>query len=87
MQMINVTTRTLEPTDHKPKRVRVKTSEGLEAEYPWDHAHDAPEVHENAALKATQMTHQGSTVTMQRIGSGPMGYTFRALIEDAPATI
>lgn len=80
MRQITINTRTLPPTNTEPKRVRVRTSEGVEADYPWDHSHDAPEVHENAARQAAVMGDPAAPVTLHRTGSGPMGYTFRALI-------
>jgi hypothetical protein len=85
MRAITITTRTLEPTDTKPKRVRVKTSDGLDAEYPWDHAYDAPEVHEHAALKAARLGNPAATATAYRLVTAAMGYTFRVHIEDPTA--
>lgn len=80
MRSAIIHTRTLPPTQDKDKRVRVRIDDGTLAEYAWDHAYDAPEVHERAARKAVLASNPGAEVTITRKGSDAMGYTFRALI-------
>jgi hypothetical protein len=79
----NIATRTLAPTSAQPKRVHVASAEGTEVTAPWDHSHDAPAVHESAARRVAELEHQGRTVTLQRISSQAMGYTFRVLVGES----
>lgn len=80
MHAYTIYTRTMPPTDTTDKRVSLDTEEGTHVVYPWDHAYDAPEVHENAALKVAEMENPGRQVTVQRTGSSALGYTFRATV-------
>jgi len=83
MHSYNIQTRTLPPTETKGKRVHVDSAAGLSATHPWDYAYDAPEVHENAARKVAEAENPGEQITLQRIDSGTMGYTFRAIVGEA----
>lgn len=83
MRAYNIQTRTLPPTERKDKRVHVDSALGLSATHPWDQRYDAPEVHENAARKVAEAECPGEKITLQRIDSGAMGYTFRAIIGEA----
>lgn len=80
MPAYNIQTRTLPPTSTEAKRVHVDSALGLSATYPWDHAYDATEVHENAARKTAEAENPGKKVTLYRVDSRAMGYTFRAVI-------
>lgn len=79
MQSVTLTTRTLPPTENQGKRVRVISANGTVADYPWDFAYDAPEMHEHAARKVAEMENPGEPVTVRRTGSDAMGYSFRAV--------
>lgn len=80
MQSVHIITRTLTPTDTADKRVAVKSKNGTQAVFPWDHRYDDPEVHENAARKVAEQENPGQEITMQRVDTNALGYTFRALI-------
>ncbi len=80
MRSVTITTRTLPPTDTQGKRVRVKSQDGTVADYPWDHRFDTPEMPEHAARTLAVLGTPNEPVTVQRIESNAMGYTFRALI-------
>jgi hypothetical protein len=85
MRTVRITTRTLEPTLTRDKRIRVRSADGTVADYPWDHRYDAPEAHQEAARKVAVMENPNQEITMQRTGSDAMGYTFRAIIGRAEA--
>lgn len=80
MHAYKIQTRTLPPIESKGKRVHVDSAAGLSTTHPWDHAYDAPEVHENAARKVAEAENPGEKITVQRIGTNAMGYTFRVII-------
>lgn len=80
MPAYNIQTRTLPPTSTEAKRVHVDSALGLSATYPWDHAFDAPEVHENAARKTVEAENPGEKITLYQVDSGALGYTFHAVI-------
>lgn len=80
MKMTRIHTRTLPPTETKDKRVRVRSEAGTEADYPWDHRYDAPEMHYHAARKVAVMENPNQEITMFKVADTNMGYTFRAVI-------
>jgi hypothetical protein len=83
MHTITITTRTLPPTDTEGKRVRVRTSEGFEADYPWDHAYDTPEVHDKVARQSVALGSPARTIEAFNLTeSTAMGYTFTATVDD-----
>lgn len=80
MPYVRITTRTLPPTETKDKRVRVRSENGTEADYPWDHRYDVDLVHENAARKVAVMEYPDQEITMHRIETTELGYVFRAAV-------
>ena len=82
MHSYNISSRPLEPTDTKPKRLVTDTENGTHTEHVWDHAYDAPELHENAARKVAEMENPGRPITLQRTRITSTGYTFRVLVGD-----
>lgn len=80
MPYVRITTRTLPPTETKDKRVRVRSENGTEADYPWDHRYDTDAMHENAARKLTMMEHPNRPITMYVVETTDMGYVFRAAV-------
>lgn len=81
MRTYTITTRTIPPTETAPKKIRLRSEDGSDTYYPWDHSLDAPEAHEAGALHLATVENHGRTVTVERTTVGAMGYEFRVSVD------
>lgn len=68
-----ITTRKLQPTDHRGERVKATGPDGRTATEPWDYALDTAAMHRKVAAR---LAPAGATLT--QAGHTARGYTFDA---------